>query len=391
MQTVHDIAKEIVAREGGYVNDPDDPGGATNFGVTIHTMCRLGLDLDRDGDVDTQDVRALSRAQAVDIFVTHYFERPLIAELPEALHATVFDMYVNAGSNAVKILQRLLTEMGYPCSVDGALGPQTIGAARAAYASASGYLVDAYGIARRNYYLRIADRRPASRKYAGTRAGGKGGLDQARRRIHLAAVPPERGPVSEEGIGMGLMERMFGQLFGSGRNVVKDTVEVFRENAEAGAVRSQTVQMQAMKEFGQEFLIARHGAFDRFMDGLNRLPRPALALGTLGLFISAMVAPLWFSERMQGIALVPEPMWWLLGVIVSFYFGARHQIKAQQFQREIVETMNRVPQAIENIAALREMRADSVGVADTGEDARLTTASLLPDQNPALDEWRRAA
>ena len=175
MQTVQDIAREIVGREGGYVNDPDDPGGATNFGVTIHTMRRLGLDLDDDGDVDNRDVRHLSRDQAIDIFVTHYFARPRIAELPEALHATVFDMYVNAGGNAIKILQRLLTEMGHPCVVDGALGPQSIAAARAAYAAAPDHLVDAYGIARRNYYFRIADRRPASRKYARSRAGGKGG------------------------------------------------------------------------------------------------------------------------------------------------------------------------------------------------------------------------
>ena len=47
MVSVRAIAEEIVAREGGYVNDPDDPGGATNFGVTIHTMRRLGLDLNR--------------------------------------------------------------------------------------------------------------------------------------------------------------------------------------------------------------------------------------------------------------------------------------------------------------------------------------------------------
>jgi len=57
MQTVKQIAREIVQREGGYVNDPDDPGGATNFGVTIHTMRRLGLDLNNDGDVDTADVK----------------------------------------------------------------------------------------------------------------------------------------------------------------------------------------------------------------------------------------------------------------------------------------------------------------------------------------------
>ncbi len=175
MQTVEQIAEEIVVREGGYVNDPDDPGGATNFGVTIHTMRRLGLDLDGDGDVDAADVKRLTRAQAVDIFIKHYFDRPRIAELPQPLHATVFDMYVNAGGNAVKILQRLLNDMGYHVSVDGALGPQSIGAAHKAHAAAPDHLVDAYGIARRTYYFRIGDRRPASRKYARTRAGGKGG------------------------------------------------------------------------------------------------------------------------------------------------------------------------------------------------------------------------
>lgn len=184
MQTVRDIANEIVAREGGYVNDPDDPGGATNFGVTIHTMRRLGLDLDADGDVDADDVQRLTRAQAVDIFIRHYFERPLIAELPVGLHATVFDMYVNAGANAVRILQRLLCEMGHSVAVDGALGPQSLKATHAAYNQAPQAMVDAYGIARRNYYFRIADRRPASRKYARTRACWQRRLDQAGRGIH---------------------------------------------------------------------------------------------------------------------------------------------------------------------------------------------------------------
>ncbi|MEL7014125.1 MAG: glycosyl hydrolase 108 family protein, partial [Pseudomonadota bacterium] len=45
MHSVHQIAREIVGREGGFVKDPDDPGGASNYGVTIHTMRRLGLDL----------------------------------------------------------------------------------------------------------------------------------------------------------------------------------------------------------------------------------------------------------------------------------------------------------------------------------------------------------
>lgn len=175
MQTVAEIAKEIVAREGGFVDDPDDPGGATQYGVTVHTLRRLGLDLDRDGRIDTADVRALSQQQAVEIFVAHYFEAPRIGDLPGALHATVFDMYVNAGAQAVKILQRLLGRMGYRVSVDGVIGPQTARAAGLAAQPDPVVLRDAYGVARRSYYFGLADRRPASRKYARSRAGGKGG------------------------------------------------------------------------------------------------------------------------------------------------------------------------------------------------------------------------
>ncbi|MFK7868290.1 MAG: holin-associated N-acetylmuramidase [Roseobacter sp.] len=175
MQSVRDITVEIIRREGGFVNDPDDPGGATNFGVTIHTMRALGLDLDQDGLVTVADVRALTKDQAIGIFEKHYFEKPLIALLPTPLHATVFDMYVNAGANAVKILQRMLNDLGHKLAVDGVLGPKSIAAAQETYLRGSEEMVDAYGIARRNYYFRIADRRPASRKFARTCAGRKGG------------------------------------------------------------------------------------------------------------------------------------------------------------------------------------------------------------------------
>lgn len=175
MLSVRKIAEEIVAREGGYVNDPDDPGGATKFGVTIHTMRRLGLDLDGDKKISAADVQKLTRKDAVDIFVRHYFERPRLSELPPAVQASVFDMYVNSGANAVKILQRLLGDMGLKVAVDGVVGPQTIDAAALAAARAPKHLSDAYGIARRNYYYSLADRRPAMRKYARRRNGGKGG------------------------------------------------------------------------------------------------------------------------------------------------------------------------------------------------------------------------
>jgi len=175
MPSVDDIADEILAREGGFVQDPDDPGGATNHGVTIHTMRRLGLDLTGDGRVTAEDVRRLTVSQARDIFVEHYFRRPRIARLPAPLQASVFDMYVNAGGNAVRLLQRLTGAFGHPADVDGVIGPRTEAAAAAAHSVAPDHIADAYGISRRNYYYALADRRPASRKYARRRDGGKGG------------------------------------------------------------------------------------------------------------------------------------------------------------------------------------------------------------------------
>lgn len=175
MQTVTQIAKDILAREGGYVNDPDDPGGDTNHGVTVHTMRQLGLDLTGDGVVNAQDVRVLDADRALQIFVDHYFKGPGLDGLPTALQPTVFDMYVNAGNNAIKILQRLLNQMRITVAVDGAFGPQTHAAPAQAMAAAPDHFVDAYGIARRNYYYRLADGRAASRKFARWRDGGKGG------------------------------------------------------------------------------------------------------------------------------------------------------------------------------------------------------------------------
>ncbi len=175
MLSVDEITNQILRREGGFVNDPDDPGGATNYGVTIHTMRRLGVDLDGDGDTDVEDVRRLTHAQAAEIFKRHYFSEPGINHLPAPIQASVYDMQVNAGAHAVRILQRLLVKMGFEVDVDGRIGPQTARASAKALRAAPDHLVDAYGIERRNYYYALADRRPASRKFARRRDGGKGG------------------------------------------------------------------------------------------------------------------------------------------------------------------------------------------------------------------------
>lgn len=175
MHSIESIAAEIVRREGGYVNDPDDPGGATNHGVTLATMRRLAVDVDGNGRVNVADVKALGADQAAEIYVRSYYREPGLDRLPEPLQASVFDMQLNAGANAVKILQRLMAAFGLPLKDDGVVGPLTARTVARAMAKAPHHLVDAYGIARRNYYYRLADGRPASRKYARAKDGGKGG------------------------------------------------------------------------------------------------------------------------------------------------------------------------------------------------------------------------
>ncbi|WP_282129354.1 holin family protein [Roseobacter litoralis] len=187
---------------------------------------------------------------------------------------------------------------------------------------------------------------------------------------------------------MGLIGGLLSIVFGNERNVVKETVEVFRANAEEDAARAQELRIEALGQYGREFESAKDSAFNRVMDGVNRVPRPALALGTLGLFLAAMVDPIWFAARMQGIALVPEPLWWLLGVIVSFYFGARHQVKSQQFQQSIAKSVALAPKVVENIGMLRSLRATTPGTADTAGDARLKAVALQPDSNAALEDWQ---
>ncbi|NHQ72992.1 carboxylesterase [Roseovarius gahaiensis] len=187
---------------------------------------------------------------------------------------------------------------------------------------------------------------------------------------------------------MGLMERLVTLVFGDGRNMVRDTVEVFRENAESGAARDAAQRAGVVDQFGAEFSQPSRGLFDRIMDGVNRVPRPAMALGTLGLFAAAMIDPVWFAARMQGIALVPEPLWWLLGAIVSFYFGARHQLKGQQFQQSVARTLARTPQVADNLQRLEQLRPDSPGVADPGPDARAALTVIRPAENPALAAWQ---
>ena len=188
---------------------------------------------------------------------------------------------------------------------------------------------------------------------------------------------------------MGLIGSIFGALFGGGRNVIKETAEVFRPNAEAADQRAADAQGAALRQMAAEFG-GGGGWFHGLVNGMNRLPRPLIAFGVLGLFLSAMVDPVWFSARMEGLTLVPEPLWTLMGIIVAFYFGARelHKLRSGHMAKEAARIHSQTPRVVENIRGLEALRADSPSAAATGTDAAAEVVATQAEDNPALEEWR---
>jgi len=217
---------------------------------------------------------------------------------------------------------------------------------------------------------------------------------------------------------------VIGRILGLGRTAqqiggaVGNVAEVFVGNRAERDAADHARQVQALEQFSSEFTTVGSGRFDRFVNGLNRLPRPLMTLGTLGLFVHAMADPDSFSTRMAGLARVPDQLWWLLGVIVSFYFGARemHHRRARLLAPLLTGT---APQEmpVPTAAPLPQTRLGTEPSADEAptperiatppkrpeaqavQKARPAPAAGTPvpdfdpadpDFNAAVEEWRRS-
>ena len=116
--TCFNSAMEVVFKhEGGYVNHPNDPGGETNYGITKRSYPEL-------------DIKNLTKEQAKTIYYTDYWKKFGFDRIEDCKIATkVFDMGVNMGGHtAIKLLQSALGLINQEVTVDGLIGPQTLGA-----------------------------------------------------------------------------------------------------------------------------------------------------------------------------------------------------------------------------------------------------------------------
>jgi lysozyme family protein len=124
------LMPHILQWEGGFVNDPDDAGGATNMGVTIATWKRVGWDKDMDGDIDEQDLRLLVASDALHVFRIHYWDKCRASDiLSQSVANAIVDWAYNSGpATAAKKVQEIVG-----VTVDGVIGPKTLTAINAAY------------------------------------------------------------------------------------------------------------------------------------------------------------------------------------------------------------------------------------------------------------------
>ena len=116
----------VLAHEGGFVDDPDDPGQATRFGISLRLLKQVGDDIDGDGDVDADDIRALTREDAAVRYKEWFWDRYDYGRFELKIAAKVFDLAVNTGpKQAHIILQRSVRAVlqGHPLIEDGILGP----------------------------------------------------------------------------------------------------------------------------------------------------------------------------------------------------------------------------------------------------------------------------
>lgn len=134
----------IFKHEGGYVDHPRDPGGATNLGITHFTLADW-----RGQRVTKADVKALTKTEAKEIYRANYWHKLQCDDLPAGVDLVAFDMGVNAGpGRAARMLQKLVD-----ADQDGAVGPITLTAV-SNYGDAAG-LVDEYSDERLAYYKRL--------------------------------------------------------------------------------------------------------------------------------------------------------------------------------------------------------------------------------------------
>lgn len=164
---------------------------------------------------------------------------------------------------------------------------------------------------------------------------------------------------------------------------VKDIVTAVGGNQQERDQQAAADQAALRQQFAAEFTSAeRKGRWNSFVDGMNRLVRPLFTFGTVSLFGWCVVSPLDFATAMTSLGLVPEPLWMIMGVIVTFWFGDKTLSgwKATSVSAKSVQAV------IGQIAQVQAMQATAAPVDSPTHPAPAAVAVAASEPTPTTDE-----
>ena len=163
---------KVLKHEGGFVNDPDDPGGATNYGISLTYLLGTGDlnlgDFNHDGKIDIKDIQSMTIDNAIAIYNKEWWVKFGYEGLANPdLAGKVFDTSVNMGGKQAHILlQRAIRACGIRVVEDGALGPKCFGAvANLVAANSADALLSSFRSEQAGFYRALIAKKVIFEKY----------------------------------------------------------------------------------------------------------------------------------------------------------------------------------------------------------------------------------
>lgn len=190
---------------------------------------------------------------------------------------------------------------------------------------------------------------------------------------------------------------MFGKIaqaiIGGGAQAVAAAITPFTGDKVQDETSRHAEMLARFQQFGAEFTDRQNRTWwDSFIDGLNRLPRPAMALGVIGIFVWASADPVSFAAAAQAWALIPDEMWVVLGAVIAFFFGDRTLLAARQARGPTVEQVAAVMatrQQMERVRPAAVTPSPPLAPMDEGRYQAEMADRDRPLSDEAIREWNR--